>query len=78
MVKPAGSHQDNQLVKIRLSVEIRGIVSCHKRKSVRLAMCLYLAVVTWEDPRHWHQVAINKCRPPCKPQLLVNETMVLI
>ena len=46
MVKPVGSHQDNQLVKSKLSVEKKGMVSCNKRASVRLAMCLYLAVVT--------------------------------
>ena len=47
MVKPEGSHQDNQLVKSKLSVEKKGMVSCHKRASARLGMCLYLAVVTW-------------------------------
>ncbi len=39
----------NQLVTIKLSVEIKGMVSCHEGASARLAMCLYLTVVSWED-----------------------------
>ncbi len=49
MVKLVGSHQDNQLMTIKLSVEIEVMVSCHKGGSAILAMCLYLTVVSWED-----------------------------
>ncbi len=48
MVKLVGSHQYNQLVTIKLSVEIKGVVSCHEGASARLVMCLYLKVVSWE------------------------------
>ena len=51
MVKLVGSHQYNQLVTIKLSVEMKGVFSCHKGASARLAMCLYLAVVTWEGSK---------------------------
>ncbi len=46
MVKLVGSHQYNQLVTIKLSVEIKWVVSYHEGASARLAMCLYLTVVT--------------------------------
>ncbi len=49
MVKLVGSHQYNQLVTIKLSAEIKGMVSCNEGASARLAMCLYLTVVSWED-----------------------------
>ena len=51
MVKLVGSHQYNQLMTIKLSVEIKGMVSCHEGVSARLAMCLYLAVVAWEGSK---------------------------
>ena len=51
MVKMVGSHQYNQLVTINLSVEIKWVVSYQKGASARLAMCLYLTVVTWEGSK---------------------------
>ncbi len=51
MVKMVGSHQYNQLVTIKLSVEIKGMVSFHEGESARLAMCLCLALVTWEGSK---------------------------
>ena len=41
----------NQLVTIKLSVDKKGMASCHEGGSARLAMCLYLAVVTWEGSK---------------------------
>ena len=51
MVKLAVSNQYNQLVTINLNVEIKGMMSCHEGGSSRLAMCLYLTVVTWEGSK---------------------------
>ena len=51
MVKRVGRHHYNQLVIIKLSVEIKGVVSCHEGASARLGMCLYLAVVAWEGSK---------------------------
>ncbi len=48
-MKLVGSHQDNQLMTIKLRVEIEMMVSCHKGGSARLEICLYLTVVSWED-----------------------------
>ena len=51
MVKIVGSNQYNQQVTINPSVEIKWMVSYHEGASARLAMCLYLTVVTWEGSK---------------------------
>ena len=51
MVKLVGSHQYNQLVTIKLSVEIKRVVSCYEGASARPEMCLYLKVTTWEGSK---------------------------
>ena len=51
MVKIVGSNQYNQRVTINPSVEIKWVVSYHEGASARLAMCLYLTVVTWEGSK---------------------------
>ena len=62
MVKLVGSHQYNQLVTIKLSVEIKWVVSYHEGASARLAMCLYLIVVTWEGSKAVAADRANKHR----------------
>ncbi len=51
MVEIVRSNQYNQWVKINHIVEIKWVVSYHEGASARLAMCLYLTVVTWKGSK---------------------------